>query len=50
MTDYEGAGNFVTSEHELTGTTFDMFQSPEMENDIVSCHITEVRLFTVLDR
>ena len=50
MSSHEGAGNFVLSNHEMSGTTFDVFQMPEKSDDIVSGRMIEIRLFMVLDR
>ena len=50
MSNREGVGNFVVSEDELTGTTFDMFTLPDSNESIISGKEVEIRLFTVLDR
>ena len=42
--------NFVVNEGEMSGTSVDIFSTPEIDNTTFSGNEVEIRLLTVLDR
>ena len=50
MSNQDGIGNFVVNEDEISGTSFDIFSTPETENTTIWGKEVEIRLLTVLDR
>ena len=50
MNNSDGIGTFVLNEDEVNGTSFDIFNLPEKENDTVYGIETEIRLLTTLER
>ena len=50
MASHEGLGNFIISEHEIRGTTLDIFNTPEKENRFISVKEVEITLIIVLER
>ena len=50
MNNSDGIGTFVLNEDEVNGTSFDIFNLPEKENDTVYGKEIEIRLLTTLER
>ena len=50
MNNSDGIGTFVLNEDEVNGTSFDIFNLPEKENDTVYGKEIEIRLLTRLER
>ena len=46
----QGLGNFMINEDEISGTSLDIFSSPDTEKSVISGKEVEIRLFTVLER
>jgi len=46
----QGIGNFMVNEDEISGTSLDIFSSPDTERSFVSGKEVEIRLFTILER